>query len=115
MAQMPDPIPLQRAPSVRFAHVARRLAEAARAEGLDVPDFRSPPVDDRLDRTIRRRPGGTAVVAVRVRSRPFVAVVADLVEGIVAVNDLDGVAAAAARATLWAEVAAEADADLAAA
>ena len=98
------PTPLHRAPSLRFADAARRLGEAARDEGLLAPTFRSPPSDQRLDRTVRRRQGG-AVVAVRVRGRPFAAVLADMIEGVVVSNGLAGPTASAVRARLWASVA----------
>ena len=97
------PTPLHQAPSLRFADAARRLSEAARAEGLIAPTFRSPPTDQRLDRTVRRRPGG-AVVAVRVRARPFAAVLADMIEGIVVSNGVTGPVASSVRARLWASV-----------
>ncbi|MEO1062843.1 MAG: hypothetical protein AAFZ07_15640 [Actinomycetota bacterium] len=104
MAATPlPPTPLHRAPSLRFADAARRLSDAARAEGLVAPTFRSPPSDGRLDRTVRRRQGG-AVVAVRVRGRPFAAVLADMIEGVVVSNGLAGPAASSVRAGLWSSV-----------
>jgi hypothetical protein len=99
-----EPTPLERAPSLRFADAARRLSDAARARGLVAPTFRSPPSSSQVDRSVRRRPGGV-VVAVRVRGRPFAAVLADMIEGIVVANGLDARAASAARDHLWAAVA----------
>jgi hypothetical protein len=49
------------------------------------------------------------VVAVALRDRPWPAVVADMVEGVVAANRLSGVRADAARTTLWAAVAGAGD------
>jgi hypothetical protein len=46
-------------------------------------------------------------VAVALRHRPWAAVVADMVEGVVATNRLAGVGADRARAALWRAVAAE--------
>jgi hypothetical protein len=89
------------ATSLRFAHAARTLATVARREGLEVPAFRSPPGIDGVQRTVRRRRGGTTV-AVRLRRRPWAAVVADMVEGIVVTNRLAGADADATRAALWA-------------
>lgn len=104
MASTPlPPTPLHRAPSLRFADAARRLSEAARGEGLVAPTFRSPPTDQRLDRTVRHRAGGP-VVAVRVRGRPFAAVLADMIEGVVVSNGLAGPLASSVRARLWASV-----------
>jgi hypothetical protein len=92
------------ATAVRFAAAVRALGTAARRQGLVVPAFRSPPRVEGADRTLRHRRDGTAVVAVRRRGRPFTAVLADLVEGVVVANDLDGVRAAGARSALWATV-----------
>jgi hypothetical protein len=91
--------------SLRFAEVARLLGEAARDRGLEVPAFRSPPRSRGATRTIRRRPGGQATVSVALRDRPWPAVVADLIEGVLAANRLDGPAAGPARDALWAAVA----------
>ena len=71
-----------------FADAARRLADECRARGLLVPAFRSPPAVAAAQRTLRRRPDGGVVVAVRVRGRPMPSVVADMVEGVLAANPL---------------------------
>jgi hypothetical protein len=90
--------------SLRFARLARSLAEAARAQGLRAPTFRSPPRLAGATRSIVRR-GPAVTVAVALRDRPWPAVVADMVEGVVAANRLAGVRADRARAALWAAVA----------
>ena len=87
-----------------FATVARRVAEHARALGLVAPAFRSPPRVAGADRTLRRAAVG-GVVAVRLAGRARDAVVADLVEGVVAVNRLAGDEATRARAVLVESVA----------
>jgi hypothetical protein len=84
---------------IRFAELARRIGAAARAAGLVVPAFRTPPRRAGAARTIRRLPGGP-VVAVRMRSRPPADVVTDMVEGVVVANALTGDAAGRVRATL---------------
>lgn len=84
---------------LRFADLARRLAAAARAAGLVVPAFRSPPRRSGVPRTIRRLPGGP-VVAVRVRDRTPAEIVGDLVEGVIVANDLSGAQAARMRTAL---------------
>ena len=91
---------MQQSSSVRFARAVQALAQAARALGLTVPGFRSPPRLVGVQRSIKRWPGG-ATVAVVVRDRPWPAVQADLVEGIVAANELRSPAADRARAELW--------------
>jgi hypothetical protein len=87
--------------SLRFVRAVQAIGAAARAEGLTVPGFRSPPRLLGVHRSIRRWPGG-AMVAVVVRDRPWPAVLADLVEGVVAANRLQGPEADRARTALWA-------------
>jgi len=87
--------------ALRFAAVARTLAQAARASGLSTPSFRSPPGLAHVQRSLRRR-RGSVTVAVRLRERPWPAVVADMVEGVVVANRLEGTAADRARTQLWA-------------
>lgn len=92
------------ASSVRFAGAARVLADAGRRRGLEVPGFRSPPRVTGADRTLRRRPDGSAVVAVRVRGRPWPAVLGDMIEGVVAANGLHSPQADEVRTALWGAV-----------
>ena len=92
------------ATSLRFAAAARSLADAARHQGLTVPGFRSPPRLQGVSRSLRRRTDGVATVAVVLRDRPWVAVLADMIEGVVVANDLRGPAADRARTLLWAAV-----------
>ena len=89
--------------TARFADTARVLSQAARRSGLRAPSFRSPPRLVGVDRTIRRR-GDDAVVSVRVRQRPWPAVLADMIEGVVAANRLVPPRADRIRAELWAVV-----------
>ncbi len=86
--------------SLRFAAAARLIAEECRRLSLEWPAFRSPP---RLegDRSIRWRGDGGATVAVRYRSRPWPAVLADMIEGVVATNRCSGAEADRIRTALW--------------
>lgn len=86
--------------SLRFAAAARTLSQAATVQGLAAPTFRSPPGRADVHRTVRHR-GGRATVSIRVRGRPWAAVLADMIEGIVFVNGLAGVPADRVRASLW--------------
>ena len=95
-------------PALRFADVARRLGAAAHANGLAVPAFRCPPRTPGVARTIRRYPGGT-VVSVRLRDRPFTAVVADMVEGVLVANHVPPADTGRIRAALGASVPGPAD------
>jgi hypothetical protein len=88
--------------AVRFAAAARALGEAARARRLLVPGFRSPPKLREVDRTIRRRRDGGATIAVQLADRPWPAVLADMVEGVVVANGLEGADAMRVRTALWA-------------
>ena len=86
--------------TLRFAHAVRTLSESARLQGLDVPIFRTPPRRPGAVRTIRRNRRG-ATVAVLVAHRPWTAVLADMIDGIVVVNDLHGARAIRCRTALW--------------
>lgn len=85
---------------LQFTQAARALSRAASSRGLVAPGFRSPPRDARFDRAVRRR-GGHVTVAVRVRGRPWPAVLADMIEGVVVANGLRAVEAEAVRRELW--------------
>ncbi|MGH9185277.1 MAG: hypothetical protein ACRD0U_05620 [Acidimicrobiales bacterium] len=85
----------------RFAEAVRTVADQCRRNGYAVPGFRSPPRLRDVDRSLRRRPDGGATVAVVLRDRPWAAVLADMVDGVVAANRLDGAAADRCRSALW--------------
>ena len=88
------------ATSLRFAAAARTLGQVARREGLVAPSFRSPPRTVGLDRSIRRLPTGV-VVSIRLRDRSWVAVVADMIDGVIVANLLESIDAARLRTLLW--------------
>jgi hypothetical protein len=90
---------------MRFARLAQIMSEAVRSRGLVVPAFRSPPRTVGVTRSLQRRPDGSFAVSVSLRGRPWSAVVADMIEGVVVANDLDLVAAGRLRAELWDEAA----------
>ncbi len=83
-----------------FAHAVRTLSESSRLQGLDVPMFRSPPRSPTAVRTVRRTRRGVTI-AVVVADRPWTNVLADLIDGIVVVNHLDGREAIRCRTALW--------------
>ncbi len=86
---------------MQFAAVARLLNAESQRFGLDAPSFRSPPRVVGVDRTVRRREHG-GVVAVALRDRPFVAVLGDMIEGVIVVNRLVAPVADQVRTSLWA-------------
>ena len=88
------------ATSIMFADAARSLGQAARLRDLVVPSFRAPPGIDEVARTIRRR-GGVPTIAVRLKGRPWSAVLSDMIEGIVVANGLSGTRADRVRSALW--------------
>lgn len=92
------------ATALHFAAAARLIGAATQARGLVVPSFRSPPRLTGAARTLRRWAGGGATVSVEVRGRPYEAVVADMVEGVVVVNRVTGADATRLRTALWAAV-----------
>ncbi len=92
--------PMEPGATLRFTAAARTLADEARRLGLHPPAFRSPPRLEAVDRSLRRHPRGS-IVAVRLRDRPWAAVVSDMVEGVVAANDLSTADADRVRAALW--------------
>ena len=94
----------ERPPAVRFAECVRAVTSVARRAGLGAPAFRSPPGIEGIDRTLRRRSDGSAVVAVRLVGRPFCAVEADVIEGFVVANRLTGRAADRFRRAAWIEL-----------
>lgn len=86
--------------AVRFATTARVLTNVTRSLGLAAPGFRSPPRIEGADRTLLGS-GNKAVVSVRLRDRPWTAIAADMVEGVVVANGITGIGAGKLRAALW--------------
>lgn len=87
----------------QFASAARTLSSQAHRHGLASPGFRSPPRIVGVDRSLRRF-NNRVVVSVLLRGRPFVAVLADMIEGVVVANELTGRNAENARSFLWSSV-----------
>lgn len=105
------PVPDQ-PPAIAFAEVVRAVSAVARHRGLQIPVFRSPPRLADVDRTMRRRTDGQAVIAIRLTDRPFAAVQADVIAGVVAVNELDGAEAGRFRRAAWSSIGGGAPIDL---
>ena len=88
--------------ATKFTAAARVLAAAVADMQLVVPGFRSPPRIIGVNRTIKRsRETAGGVVAVRLSDRPFTAVIGDMIEGVLAINQLSVPEADAARTYLW--------------
>ena len=91
---------IESAPSVRFAIVAKTITQVVASCGLEVPGFKSPPRSGDVDRTVRRVNRGS-IVAVRIKDRPFEAVIADMIDGVVVCNDMSTERAGKLRNLLW--------------
>lgn len=86
-----------------FVNAANLLGSVAGRFGLIAPGFRTPPRIVGVQRTVRRRPGG-GVVAVAVKNRPVAAVLADMIDGVIVVNELAPPESDTVRAALWSAV-----------
>ena len=80
--------------ALEFADLVHVVNDCARKAGLIVPTWQSPPRIAGVDRSIRRREGLPATVAVRFKDRQPVAVILDMTEGLIAANNLDPTAPA---------------------
>jgi hypothetical protein len=90
------------ATTVLFAEMARTLHRATRRLRLVAPSYRCPPRLVGVDRSLRRRADGNVTVSVRLRGRPWPAVVADMIEGVIVANRLTPPDSDRVRAELWA-------------
>ena len=86
--------------AIEFAQAARTLTTEAQRRGLIGPSYRCPPRIVGVDRSLRRHATG-ATVAVKLRGRPWAAVLADMIEGVVVANNLAPTDAVRLRAELW--------------
>ena len=93
---------------IGFSGVAQALGAEARRAGLAVPGFRSPPRLSGAIRTIRCSPAGGSVVSVVIHGRPMTDVIGDMIDGVVAANQLSGERAELVRGRLRRTVAAAA-------
>lgn len=87
--------------SLEFAEAARQMGEVLRDQGQVVPTFRSPPRRAGLTRSIKRRADGSVTVAVALRGRTMAAIAADMIDGVIVSNDLQGSPASGLRDQLW--------------
>ena len=73
-----------------FAAIGRILTAAAAHRNVDGPAFRSPPRIAGVQRSVTRNRDGSVTVAVAVRRRPMLAVLADMIDGVVLASGLRG-------------------------
>lgn len=93
---------MEEATTARFVHAARVLSAETRQQRLKAPGFRSPPRLRGAARSLRRWDTGSVQVAVQVKGRPWLVVLSDMIEGVVAANQLRASAADSLREALWA-------------
>ena len=91
---------MQSGTTIEFAQAARSLTREAQRLGLIGPSYRCPPRIVGVDRSLRRHASGV-VVSVKLRGRPWAAVLADMIEGVIAANQLASPHADRLRAELW--------------
>jgi hypothetical protein len=91
-----------RTSATQFSECVRTIVTLARRRGLRPPAFRSPPRIDGVDRSIQRRQNGSVMVAIRRGDRPYAAIQGDVIEGVVAANQLVGEPADRFRRAAWA-------------
>jgi hypothetical protein len=84
-----------------FAAIGRILADAAADREIEGPAFRSPPRLPGVQRSVTRNRDGSVTVAVKVRSRPILAVLADMIDGLVLASGLASAQAADFYNHLW--------------
>jgi hypothetical protein len=98
------PTAAPQATAIEFSETVRQVVTLARHQGLRPPVFRSPPRLAGVDRSIRRRPNGTVVVAVRRGGRPLAAIQSDVIDGVVAASELGATQADRFRRAAWAQL-----------
>lgn len=87
--------------SLEFAEAARLLGPVIRQHDCEVPTFRSPPRKEGQTRSLRRRPNGSVTIAIALRGRSLLAVVADMIDGVVVANRVGSATASLLREDLW--------------
>ncbi|MCU1400090.1 MAG: hypothetical protein JWN62_3199 [Acidimicrobiales bacterium] len=86
--------------AIEFAQAARMLTTEAQRRGLVGPSYRCPPRIVGVDRSLRRHASGV-VISVKLRGRPWAAVLADMIEGVIVANGLNATQAIRLRGELW--------------
>jgi hypothetical protein len=84
-----------------FAAIGRVLSDAASARQIEGPAFRSPPRIPGVQRSVTRNRDGSVTVAVSVRDRPLLAVLADMIDGVVLASGLRGTEGGLLYNDLW--------------
>jgi hypothetical protein len=97
-----------------FAHAARLLGREARRRGLVAPSYRCPPRIVGVQRSLASLPEGRRGGGGAAQGRPWLAVLGDMIEGVVVANNLRPPQADRLRTDLWQVMGAQAGGDTAA-
>jgi hypothetical protein len=73
--------------AIEFATIVRDVSVTARANGWNMPSFRSPPRRLGAKRTIRKLASGTTVIAIQLRNRNDSDVINDIIDAVIRAND----------------------------
>ena len=72
--------------SIKFLKVIRTLERIAGQRGFVAPSFRCPPPSAKFQRSIKKLDNDKVTISIVARDRPWLAVLADIVEGFVIAN-----------------------------
>ncbi len=84
-----------------FARIGRLLTDTAAGDQVEAPGFRSPPRIPGVRRSVTRNRDGSVTVAVVVRDRPVMAVLSDMIDGVVLTSGRQGADARHLYDRLW--------------
>ena len=76
--------------SIQFSIAVRTLGRIADQLGYRIPQFRCPPPSAKYQRSVRKTGEENLSISIVIRGRPWLAILADIVEGVVIANTQSG-------------------------
>ena len=76
--------------SIQFSIAVRTLGRIADRLGYRIPQFRCPPPSAKYQRSVRKTGDENLSISIVIRGRPWLAILADIVEGFVIANTQSG-------------------------
>ena len=76
--------------SIKFSIAVRTLGRIADQLGYRIPQFRCPPPSAKYQRSVRKTGDENLSISIVIRGRPWLAILADIVEGFVIANIQSG-------------------------